>query len=168
MFVRDHEGDFQTSDFGLKPGFGSCDVVRNQRRGESGSALIELSVALFLIMTISTMTIQTMTSSWLMQNWTLAQSMTDAYAAIETANAQRWVFSEIQSSGRWLQYPATATVPVTIGSTPHGAVNGTVYRTYALSQDPTTLMQTYILESYVVYQDGQRKYCKLSKVIRTE
>lgn len=119
-------------------------------------------------MAISAMTLKTMTSSWLMQNWTMAQSMTDAYATIETANAQRWVFSEILTSNRWPLYPTVATVPVTFGYSPRGAVNGTVYRTYTSSQDPTTLVQTYTLESFVVYQDGPRQYCKLSKVIRTE
>ncbi len=135
---------------------------------EGGSTLVELSVTLFLIMAISAMTLKTMTSSWLMQNWTMAQSMTDAYATIETANAQRWVFSEILTSNRWPLYPTVATVPVTFGYSPRGAVNGTVYRTYTSSQDPTTLVQTYTLESFVVYQDGPRQYCKLSKVIRTE
>jgi hypothetical protein len=138
---------------------------------------VELSVTLFLIMAIGAMTLQTVRSSLLMQNWTVAQSMTDAYAAIETANAQRWVFSEIPASGRWPQYPATATVPVVIGYSPRGAVNATVYRTCVVSNtnlnstDPNaapTVQTTYILESYVVYQDGQRKYCKLSKVVRTE
>ena len=138
---------------------------------EGGSTLVELSISLFLIMAISAMTLKTMISSWLMQNWTLAQSMTDAYATIETANAQRWVFSEIPTSNRWPQYPTVATVPVTFGYSPRGAVNGTVYRTYSLlPQDPnaTTGLTTYVLESYVVYQDGLRQYCKLSKVVRSE
>ena len=134
----------------------------------SGSTLVELSISLFLIMSISAMTLQTMASSWLMQNWTLAQSMTDAYATIETANAQRWVFSEIPTSNRWPQYPQFATVPVIFGSTPRGAVNGTIYRTCSVSQDATTLVQTYILESYVTYQAGPRQYCKLSRVVRSE
>jgi len=142
--------------------------LRNQRRAEAGSTLVELSVTLFLITAIGAMTMQTMTASWLMQNWTIAQSMTDAYAAIETANAQRWVFNEIPISGRWPHYPATVQLQVTIGSTPRGTVNATVYRTCMWSQDPTTLIQTYILESFVVYQDGRRNYCKLSKVVRTE
>jgi hypothetical protein len=157
-------------------GFDGWDRGRGRERGwdrgrgrlRSGSTLVELSVTLFLIMTIGAITLQTMMSSWLLQNWTLAQSMTDAYATIETANAQRWVFSEIPTSNRWPQYPRFSTVPVTFGSTPRGAVNGTVYRTCLSSQDPTTLVQTYVLESYVSYQDGLRQYCKLSKVVRTE
>jgi hypothetical protein len=192
IFENDHEdkneNDFQSSDSRLKAGLRSRGAVRNQRRGEAGSTLVELSVTLFLIMAIGAMTLQTMTSSWLMQKWTVAQSMTDAYAAIETANAQRWVFSEIPTGNppRWPQFPQFATVPVTIGYTPNGAVNATVYRTCVPSNpsnvngenqvnlnstDPNaapTVLTTYILESYVVYQDGQRTYCKLSKVIRTE
>ena len=140
--------------------------VRGSREG--GSALVELSVVLFMVMTLSVLCFKTMLSGWLLQNWTMAQSMTDACAAIETANAQRWVFSEIVTSGRWSLYPQTGTVQFQIGSTPRGAVNTTIYRTYHFSQDPVTGIQTYLLESYVVYQDSLRTYCKLSKVVRSE
>ena len=140
--------------------------VRGSREG--GSALVELSVVLFMVMTLSVLCFKTMLSGWLLQNWTMAQSMTDACAAIETANAERWVFSEIVSSGRWPLYPQSVAVQFQIGSTPRGAVNVTIYRTYEFSQDPVTGIQTYLLESYVVYQDSLRTYCKLSKVLRSE
>ena len=32
---------------------------------------------------------------------------------------------------------------------------------------PSPAHVSYLLESYVVYQNGQRKYCKVSKVFRT-
>lgn len=113
------------------------------------------------------------------------QSMTDAYAGIETANAQRYVFSDIENGGsaaipRWGIYPAVTTTAVTIGkwpslSVPLGTappVSATVLRTYhrypttAGTVDPVTGAVSYLLESYVLYQDGQRKYCKVSKVYR--
>jgi hypothetical protein len=142
--------------------------VRPPSRGEGGATLVELSVILFVLMSVGVLCLQTMMSGWMTQNWTIAQSMTDACAAIETANAQRWVFSEIVSSNRWPPYPQSVAVPFQIGSTPRGPVNVTVYRTCHSSQDPVTGLQTYTLESYVVYQDALRQYCKLSKVVRSE
>jgi hypothetical protein len=146
----------------------SAKLVRSPRRSEGGSTLVELSVILFVLMSIGVLCLQTMESVWKTLNWTIAQSMTDACAAIETANAQRWVFNEIVTSGRWPLYPQSSAVQTQIGSTPRGAVNVTVHRTYSSSQDPVTGLQTYTLESYVVYQDALRQYCKLSKVVRSE
>ena len=95
--------------------------------------------------------------------------MTDAYAGIETAYAQRWTFSNIPTSNRWPVYPASsAPTTVTIGQTPKGPVNATVVRTSHQYTDPLTGAQSYMLESYVVYKDELRQYCKVSKVYRTE
>jgi len=148
--------------------FASAKFFRSPKRSEGGSTLVELSVILFVLMSIGVLCLQTMESGWMTQNWTIAQSMTDACAAIETANAQRWVFNEIVTSGRWPLYPQSSAVQTQIGSTPRGPVNVTVHRTYSSSQDPVTGLQTYTLESYVVYQDALRQYCKLSKVVRSE
>jgi len=95
--------------------------------------------------------------------------MTDAYAGIETAYAQRYVFASIVNSGRWGLYPAAVTTNgVTIGQTPTRQVTATVSRTYHTYTDPVTGALSYLLESYVVYQEGQRTYCKVSKVYRSE
>jgi len=153
---------------------------------EGGWSLIELSVALFLLMAIALFGMKTMVAAFLLQDWSIGQSMTDAYAGIETANAQRYVFSDIENGGisatpRWGVYPAViTTTPVTIGKWPSltvplgtaTSVPATVIRTYHRypttpgTVDPVTGGVSYLLESYVVYQDGQRKYCKVSKVYR--
>jgi hypothetical protein len=127
--------------------------------------------------------IKTMASAFMLQNWSIAQSMTDAYAGIETAYAQRYVFADIETKNppRWGAYPGSITTNgVTIGRTPAGPVTATVIRTYhkisytdpvtsaVTYNDPVTGARSYLLESYVVYQDGQRKYCKVSKVYRSE
>ena len=152
---------------------------------KGGWSLIELTATLFLLMAIALFGMKTMVAGFLLQNWSIAQSMTDAYAGIETANAQRYVFSDIACLGtagspRWGVYPAalTTATPVTIGylpslSTPPtaataAAVTATVIRTYHQVQDPVTGAYSYLLESYVVYQNGQRKYCKVSKVFRNQ
>lgn len=141
------------------------------KRSEAGVSLVELSVALVLFTTIAVFGLQTIQSGWMLQNSAIMQSMTDAYAGIETAYAQRWTFSGpngITASGRWPAYPASTTTNVTIGKTPKGAVNATVIRTSHPFTDPVTQAQSYLLESYVVYKDEVRQYCKVSKVYRTE
>jgi hypothetical protein len=129
---------------------------------------VELSIALFLLTTVAVFGFQTMMSGWMLQNSSIMQSMTDAYAGIETAYAQRWTFANIPTSGRWPVYPASSSAVVTIGKTPKGPVNATVVRTSHQYTDPLTLAQSYMLESYVVYKDELRQYCKVSKVYRTE
>jgi hypothetical protein len=158
---------------------------------EDGWSLVEMTVTLFLLMAIALFGMKTMVSGFMLQNWSIAQSMTDAYAGIETAYAQRYVFSDIESGGiaavpHWGVYPLaiTSATPEPIGKMPSLSVpptlatarpvTATVVRTYhrypptAGTTDPVTGTVSYLLESYVVYQDGQRKYCKVSKVYRTQ
>jgi hypothetical protein len=140
----------------------------SKRRGEGGWSLVEMTISLFLLISIAVFGLQTMISGWMMQNWSIMQSMTDAYAGIETAYAQRWTFANIPTDGRWPVYPASSSTVVTIGKTPKGPVNATVVRTSYQYSDPLTGAQSYMLESYVLYKDHLRQYCKLSKVYRTE
>ena len=142
-------------------------IGRSARQG--GWSLIELTVTLALLMGIALFGIKTMASAFMLQNWSIAQSMTDAYTGIETAYAQRYVFANIVNSGRWGPYPAAITTNgVTIGQTPTGPVTANVIRAYHTYTDPVTNAVSYLLESYIVYQEGQRKYCKVSKVYRSE
>jgi hypothetical protein len=143
-------------------------IGRSAREG--GWSLIELTVTLCLLTAIALFGIKTMVSACMLQNWSIGQSMTDAYAGIETAYAQRYVFDDIPNLGRWGVYPAAVTTNgVTIGQTPSRQVTATVIRTYhKYGPDAVTGAVSYLLESYIVYQDGQRKYCKVSKVYRSE
>jgi hypothetical protein len=159
-------------------------IGRSAREG--GWSLIELTLSLSLLIAIALFGIKTMASASILQNWSIAQSMTDAYAGIETAYAQRYVFADIENPPantppRWGVYPAAITTNgVIIGQTPSGPVTAKVIRTYhkisytdpvtgAITyNDPVTGARSYLLESYVVYQDGPRTYCKLSKVYRSE
>jgi hypothetical protein len=138
--------------------------------GEEGWSLIELTVSLFLLMAISFFGMQTMVSGFLLQNWSIGQSMTDACAGIETAYAQREVFANIPTDGRWGIYPAAITTTgVIIGQTYFQPVKATLTRTYhPYTLDPVTGALSYLLETYVVYTNGQRKYCKVSKVFRSQ
>jgi hypothetical protein len=152
-------------------------IGRSAREG--GWSLIELTITLSLLVAIALFGMKTMASACMLQNWSIGQSMTDAYAAIETAYAQRYVFDDIPNLGRWGVYPAAVTTNgVTIGRLPSLSVpptaatarpvTATVIRTYHKYTDPVTHAVSYLLESYIVYQDGQRKYCKVSKVYRSE
>jgi hypothetical protein len=141
--------------------------VRSAREG--GWSLVEMTVTLFLLMAIALFGMKTMVSAFLLENWSIGQSMTDAYAGIETAWAQREVFANIPTDATRAVYPASVTTQVTIGQTPFQPVNVTLIRTYHVyTLDPVTGALSYLLESYVVYQNGQRKYCKVSKVYRSE
>jgi hypothetical protein len=137
-------------------------------RREGGWSLVELSIALFLVISIAAFGLQTMIAGWNMQNWSIMQGMTDAYAGIETAYAQRWTFADIPTSNRWPVYPESSSAVVEIGKTPRGLVNATVVRTSHSYNDPLTGAQSYMLESYVLYKDHLRQYCKVSKVYRDE
>jgi hypothetical protein len=156
------------------------------RAREGGWSLIELTVSLFLLIAIALFGLKTMVSGFMLQNWSIGQSMTDAYAGIETAYAQRYVFSDIETGGtsgvaRWGVYPlAVTTTAVRIGQTPSQSVTATVIRTYHRypttpgSVDPVTGGVSYLLESYVVYQNGvgtqstPQTYAKISKVYRDQ
>jgi hypothetical protein len=140
----------------------------NGRSREGGFSLVELSIALFLLTTVAVFGFQTMMSGWMLQNASIMQSMTDAYGGIETAYAQRWTFANIPTSGRWPVYPQSSSTVVPIGKTPKGTVNASVVRTSRQYTDPLTGANSYMLESYVVYKDELRQYCKVSKVYRTE
>jgi hypothetical protein len=142
---------------------------RSARKG--GWSLVELTIALFLLVAIATFGMQTMVSGFLMQNWSIGQSMTDAYAGIETSMAQREVFANIKTDATRAVYPAFVTSQVTIGRTPFNLMTATLKRTYHVyNLDPVTGSLSYLLESYVVYKssDGRRTYCKVSKVYRTQ
>jgi hypothetical protein len=121
-------------------------------------------------MAIALFGLKTMIAGSIMQNWAIAQSMTDAYAGIETSIAQREVFANIATdTTRGTGYPNTVSTTVTIGKTPFKTVTATLVRTYhAYTLDADTGALSYLLESYVVFTDGRRTYSKLSKVYRTQ
>jgi hypothetical protein len=130
-----------------------------------------MTITLFLLMAIAQFGMQTTVSGLLLQTWSIGQSMTDAYAGIETSMAQREVFASIKTDATRAIYPASVTSQVTIGRTPFKTMTATLIRTYHVyNLNPVTGALSYLLESYVVYtsSDGRRKYCKVSKVYRTQ
>jgi type II secretory pathway pseudopilin PulG len=149
---------------------GRRNILKAKTSRQRGWSLVELTVTLALLIIIATYGMKTMISALLAQDWTLAQSMTDAYAAIETATADRYVFADIPTSGHWSLYPNATISQITIGQTPNAAAIATALRTYRTFTDPSTNNISYLLESYVFYGGGTGKinYCKISKVIRSQ
>jgi hypothetical protein len=148
-------------------------LTRKDTRGrsarEAGYSLVELTITLCLLMAIALFCVKTMISGSIMQNWAIAQSMTDAYAGIETSIAQREVFVNIATDTTRAVYPNFISTTVTIGKTPFKTVTATLVRTYhSYTLDADTGALSYLLESYVVFADGKRTYCKVSKVYRTQ
>ena len=152
----------------LNPGTHASKTLRRRPASELGSGLFEVSLALFLLITVAVYSMQTALAAYQAQNWSVIQTMTDAQASIETAFAQRWIYGQIASSGRWPVYPQFVSSTVTAGQTPYGPVNVEVRRTCHVNTDPVSGVQYYLLESYVTYTSGKRSYCKLSKVVRTQ
>src|SRR6202030_1556619 len=80
---------------------------------EGGWSLVEMTVTLFLLMAIALFGMKTMVSAFILQNWSIGQSMTAAYAGIETATAQRYVFADIPNGSAgvpaWGVYPLAIT-----------------------------------------------------------
>lgn len=138
---------------------------------EAGWSLIEMTITLVLLLAIAQFGMQTMVSGFLLQTWSIGQSMTDAYAGIETSMAQREVFASIPADLTRGVYPLFVTSQVTIGKTPFQLMTATLIRTYRVyNLDTVTEAPSYLLESYVVYKssDGRRTYCKVSKVYRSQ
>src|SRR5215472_7848712 len=112
---------------------------------QGGWSLIELTITLCLLVGIALFGIKTMGSAFMLQNWAIGQSMTDAYAGIETAYAQRCVFADLNDDTKikehWGAYPDSITTNgVIIGQTPTRQVTATVIRTYHKTPytDPVT------------------------------
>jgi hypothetical protein len=152
----------------LKPERRAATANRRVAISELGAGLFEVSITLFLLITVAVYSMQTTLAAFQAQNWSVIQTMTDAQASIETAFAQRWIYQQIASSGRWPVYPNFVSSTVMAGQTPSGPVNVEVRRTCHVNTDPVSGLQSYLLESYVTYTNGNRSYCKLSKVVRTQ
>lgn len=117
------------------------------------------------------------------RQWTLVQNITDAYLTYEKAYAQRIPFEDFTSAGSpWPAYPAKTSVTVPIGTLPGGrTLTADVTRTRIA--DPNNLpafggsgtsvtnpaeMQTWKLQSHVVYTISGREYIKSRTIVRTQ
>ena len=153
----------------------------SHRAGSRGSAIVEASMGLGLLMVLALLMLKsslTMTSA---QQWTIISSMTDAYMTRETAIAKRAPLEFLTSqSSPWPIYPAVSISNVEIGKLPGGQSYTTEIRrtrepgennlaeaggSGTESTNPAS-MEAWKFQSYLVYSIGGRSYVKNRTTLR--
>ena len=148
-----------------------------------GSILVEASIAIVLLTSIGLVLFKGTLNIIAPRQWALSQNLTDAYLTYEKAYAERIEFSElISASSDWPVYPAKSQFTVNLGTLPGGRViSGTIIRsripdsnnlpTAGGSGDTITNpaeLQTWKLQSHLVYTIAGRDYVKSRTVVRTQ
>lgn len=117
------------------------------------------------------------------RQWTLVQNISDAYLTFEKAYGERIPFDDLTATtSPWPAYPRKAEETVVIGTLPGGStLSGTVIRTR--KPDPNNFpsdggtgtadtnpseMQTWTLQSLLIYQLHDREYVKTRSIVRTQ
>lgn len=152
------------------------------RRKSPGVALLEVTLAIaglvilaFVLLLLSIRSIQA-------QRWTVMQTLSDAYMSREIALGKRTQFEQIVADDSpWPPAPQMSTQNVTIGRLPNGSpVQAVLKRT---RQAATTNLpsaggtgtqgsnpvgiESWKLQSHLIYQTSDRPYLKTRTVIRT-
>ena len=148
-----------------------------------GSILVEATIAMVLLTSIGLVLFKGTLNMIAPRQWTLSQNITDAYLTYEKAYAERTEFSEFTSAASdWPLYPASSDFDVILGTLPGGReIRGTIIRTRIPdgnnlatnggSGDTTTNpseMQTWKLQSHLLYSIAGRDYVKSRTVVRTQ
>jgi hypothetical protein len=149
----------------------------------SGSILVETTIAIVLLTSIGLVLFKGTLNIIAPRQWALSQNLTDAYLTYEKAYAERIEFSElISASSDWPVFPAKSEFSVTLGTLPGGrSLSGTMIRTRIAdpnnlataggSGDSTTNpseLQTWKLQSHLIYTIAGRDYVKSRTVVRTQ
>ena len=146
-----------------------------------GSLVIEAAIGYGVMMMIALLMFKAARSVTATQQWTVVQSLTDAFMTRESALGNRTPFDSIAGSGSsWPVYPNTTTSTVEVGRLPGGMpVTATLHRTR--HPDPNNLieaggtgnsntnpagMEAWKLQSYLIYQVGDRNYVKSRTMLR--
>jgi len=148
-----------------------------------GSFLVEAVIAMALLSTIGLVLFKGTLNIIAPRQWSLSQNITDAYLTYEKAYAERVNFSEITStSSDWPIFPAKSEFEVTLGTLPGGhEIKGTMIRTRIpdennlvafggigdIDSNPSD-MQTWKLQSHLLYTIAGRDYVKSRTVVRTQ
>lgn len=117
------------------------------------------------------------------RQWTIQQTLTDAYMSYERALAQRASFEDLtKADSLWPRSPSVARSTVQVGTMPGGnVVTAEVVRTRipdannlvedgGTGSDATNPagIQTWQVQSVLVYQIGSRTYTKSRTILRTQ
>ncbi|MFT5469142.1 MAG: hypothetical protein ACI8UO_004257 [Verrucomicrobiales bacterium] len=152
------------------------------RRAEAGVALLEASLGVaglvllaFILMILSIRAVQA-------QHWTVMQTLSDSYMSREVALGRRVQFSELTSeTGPWPAAPNKSSDEVSIGVLPNGkSVKAIRWRTRLAdsknlaaaggtgnSESNPVKLETWKLQSYLIYRIGERSYVKTRTIVRT-
>lgn len=148
-----------------------------------GSILVETVVAMVLLTSIGLVLFKGTLNVIAPRQWALSQNITDAYLTYEKAYAERLEFSEMTASASpWPTYPAKSEFGVTLGTLPGGRVlSGTIIRTRIPDSNNLSSyggigdedsnpseMQTWKLQSHLLYTIAGRDYVKSRTVVRTQ
>ena len=117
------------------------------------------------------------------RQWTLSQNITDAYLTYEKAYAERVEFTDLTSNASdWPVFPAKSEFSVVLGTLPGGrSLSGTIIRSRIpdtnnlaafggagdLTTNPSEL-QSWKLQSHLLYTIAGRDYVKSRTVVRTQ
>jgi hypothetical protein len=144
---------------------------------------MEVTAALLALLILSILLLKASVNVVSVQRWTVAQSMTDAYIARETALGKRTPFADVTGAASpWPTEPEVSTTTVTIGMMPGGQpLTATLRRTKAASTSNLmsaggngstvtnpSKMESWQLKSYLTYQLSGRTYVKARTTIRTQ
>ena len=157
-------------------------VRQHPPRRNRGSALIEAAVSIGLLGFMAMLLMRSSMNSLTGRNWTMVQNLTDAYLTYEVALAERVPFDRLTANDSlWPVNPTRATSTVVVGRLP-GASNlsATLYRTRVAYSNNLSAsggtgtattnpagLETWKLESVLVYTVGNSTYRKIRTVLRT-
>jgi hypothetical protein len=117
------------------------------------------------------------------RQWSLVQNISDAYLTFEKAYAERIPFDDLTATGSpWPVYPAKDEETVIIGTLPGGrSLSGKVVRTrrpdnnnlpayggVGTEDTNPSEMQSWTLQSLLVYELHDREYVKTRSIVRTQ
>ena len=145
--------------------------------------LIETVAALVILTIVSLALLKGAMNTLAPRQWSLTQNISDAYLTYEKAYAERIPFDDLTANDSpWPVYPSKAEQTVVIGTLPGGrTLSGKVIRTRkpdsnnlptsggvgTTATNPSEL-QSWLLQSLLVYELHGREYVKTRSIVRTQ
>lgn len=151
----------------------------SQRRG---SALVELSLAVTLLLFVSLWVFRTNLQTIRPRNWAIVQTITDAYMTEHLAFSEAIDFDElVDPTSPWPVAPDSISQQVTIGTLPGGQIiSGTLVRTREPdannlianggsgdSNSNPARVESWHVQNHLTYNIGGRSYVKSRTTVRT-
>lgn len=155
---------------------------RRSPRSRSGIALLEVTLGIAALVILAFLLLLLSINSIKAQRWTVMQTLSDAYMSREIALGKRMQFQRLtENDSLWPPSPQVSTQEVTIGRLPNGnPVKAVLKRTREAASnnlaaaggtgDETSNpvgMESWKLQSHLIYNVSDRPYVKTRTVIRT-